>query len=138
MTDKQLARDIASELLRRQRRRKLFFVAALAAAVICAVLYGTCGHGWGLGKGGGAGTGLHPVAAPAGPDAGPRRCTIRIAASGITVDGKPMTRDQAVAACKVTTGADAIVTGDARQGDWDELRAALGAAGVQVNTRAAP
>ncbi len=108
--------------------------AVLAAAIAAAILYGTCGHGWGFGKGGGGGAGLHPVAAIA-TDAGPHRCAIRVAAGGITVDGKPRSRDQAVAACKATTGADVVVTGDARQGDWDDLRAALTAAHITIETR---
>ena len=46
--------------------------------------------------------------------------------------GKIVKRDVAVTKCKKTSGADVVVTGDARQGDWDELRAALEAAGVAV------
>src|SRR5262249_11372601 len=62
---------------------------------------------------------------------GPRRCAIRVAPAGITVDGKPMSRDEAVAACKATAGADAVITGDAREGDWRALRAARETAGVK-------
>jgi len=64
-----------------------------------------------------------------------------VAPGAITVDGKPMSRDDAVAACKATTGADVVVTGDAREGDWQELRAALEAAGVKdisLRQRASP
>ena len=134
--DPQLAKDVAVQLDRRRRRRRLAMFAAIAAAIAAAIVYGTCGRGWGLGAGGGRGAGLHPVAGIV--DAGPHRCAIRVAAAGVTVDGKPATRDQVVAACKATTGADVVVTGDARQGDWDELRAALAAAAVQINLRAAP
>ena len=63
---------------------------------------------------------------------GPKRCVVRVTGRGITVDGTEMTREAAVAACKQTDGALVTVTGDARQGDWDELRAALEAAGVQL------
>lgn len=132
--DKQLAKDVAIQLDRRRLRRRLAFYVALAAAIAAAIVYGTCGHGWGFGSGSGAGAGLHPIATIAA-DAGPRRCAIRITATGITVDGKPATRAATVAACKATAGADVVVTGEARQGDWDELRAALTAANVQVNTR---
>ena len=46
-----------------------------------------------------------------------------------------MKREQAVAACKATDGALITVTGDARQGDWEELRAALEQSGVKIFTR---
>jgi hypothetical protein len=60
---------------------------------------------------------------------------VRISAEGITVDGKRMVREDAVTACKQTEGALITVTGDARQGDWDELRTALEQAGVPIFTR---
>ncbi|MDB4953235.1 MAG: hypothetical protein JWO36_804, partial [Myxococcales bacterium] len=80
------------------------------------------------GDGSGKGTGT-------ATDAGPRRCSIRVAAGGITVDGKPATRDQALQICRHTAGADVVVTGDARQGDWDQLKALLDAAKVHVFVR---
>jgi hypothetical protein len=125
----QFAKDVAKQLDRRQRRRRVLFLGGAIGALVLAVLYLRCGRGWGLGgKGPGSGTGSAAVVA----DAGPLRCTIRVAAHGLTVDGKPATRDEAVAACKATTGADVIVTGEARQGDWDALRGALEAAHVAV------
>jgi hypothetical protein len=57
---------------------------------------------------------------------------VRVTAQGISVDGKAMQRDEAVVACKSTEGALITVTGDARQGDWDELRHALEAADVAI------
>lgn len=66
---------------------------------------------------------------------GPKRCTVRVSSQGIAVDGKLMTRDEAVAACKQTEGALITVTGDARQGDWDELESALEAANVPIFMR---
>ena len=64
---------------------------------------------------------------------GPHRCAIRISPAGITVDGQSVTRDQAVAACVAAgNGADVTVTGDTREGDWQDLLAALMAAGVPV------
>ncbi len=125
-----LARDVAKELLRRQRRRRLLWFGALATLVILAVLYLRCGSGWGTG-GSGTGTGDHAASS----DAGPHRCSIRIAASGISVDGTVATREQVIARCVQTTGADVLVTGAARQGDWDELRAALEVARVPVFLR---
>jgi hypothetical protein len=120
-----LARDVARHLDRRRMRRRLVGWTALLAAVAAAALYLRCGVGFGLG---GAGEGPGP-GSPHTPTE-PRRCAIRVAAGGITVDGKPMLRDRAVAACKSTAGADVVITGDARQGDWKGLLDALHAAGV--------
>jgi len=130
----QLAKDVASELDARRRRRRLLFIAVWAAAIIAAVLYLRCGSGWGTGgKGAGKGAGSGGVTAV--PAAGPKRCVVRVSVEGIVVDGKKMTQKEAVDACKATEGALVTVTGDARQGDWDELRAALDAAGVKIFTR---
>lgn len=114
---------------KRSRRRRLLAFALIALAILLALLYLTCGRGLG---GKGAGKGAAGSARPVLVDAGPVRCQVRVTASGITVGGKPTSREEAVAACKRTTAADVIVTGDARQGDWDELRTALEAAGVEL------
>jgi len=133
MTNQDLAKDVAKQLDRRRMRRKLALWGAVVALIALAVSYVTCGQGFGLGgKGKGAGKGAGSGSATIVPDAGPTRCAVRIAAEGITVDGKAATRDAAVTACKATSGADVIVTGDARQGDWDDLKAALEAAGVTI------
>ena len=95
----------------------------------------TTGKGLGLGGGSGPGDGEERRGIAAIPDAGPTRCAIRLSAAGITVEGKAATQAEAIAACKATTGADVLVTGDARQGDWDDLRAALEAAGIAYFTR---
>jgi hypothetical protein len=134
----QLAKDVASELERRRRRKKLTLILIWAIAIILAVLYLRCGAGWGLGgkgEGKGPGTGTTGSATSAQPTAGTKRCVVRVSAEGIVVDGKKMKQDEAVAACKATEGALVTVTGDARQGDWDELRTALEAAGVKIFTR---
>ncbi len=134
--DRHLARDMAKHLDRRQMRRKLFFWALLVGAIVLAALYLTCGKGFGLGgKGKGAGSGagpgsVQPLISPP-IDAGPSRCEIRVAASGITVSGKPATVDEAVAACKGAVGTDVLVTGGARQGDWEDLKAAFERAGIR-------
>lgn len=130
MTDP-FAKDVAKQLDRRHRRRRLVFLSAVAAIVLLAVMYVRFGGGWGIGGGASGGLGASKPAAPAGP----RRCAVRVTATGITVDGRPATRDVAVAACKATTGADVVVTGDAREGDWDDLRAAFDAAHVVVYQR---
>jgi hypothetical protein len=133
---KQFAKDVASELERRKRQRKLLYIAVWATAIVLAILYLRCGGGFGLGGGKGNGTGKGSGRGIAMlSDAGPARCTVRVTSEGITVDGEKKTRDEAVEACKKTEGAMVTVTGDTRQGDWDELRAALQAVGVPIYIR---
>ena len=55
----------------------------------------------------------------------PERCTLRVAANGIYVDGDPTTREQAVAKCKHTSGAVVIVASDAPPSAWPALRSGL-------------
>ena len=126
--DRRLARDVAKHLDRRRLRRKLLLVALLIAAIVLAFTRLSCGHGFGFGSGGaGSGTSDNPPTAPRAP-----RCAIRISATGLTVDGKPATRNRAIAICRAAHGAEVIVTGDARQGDWDDLRAAFNAASIPI------
>lgn len=129
---KQFAKDVATELERRKRRRKLLFIAVWATLIVLAVLYMRCGSGFGLGGGKGNGTGK---GSGVGSSTISARCTVRVTSEGITVDGAKKTRDEAVEACKKTEGAMVTVTGDARQGDWDELRAALQAVRVKIYIR---
>jgi hypothetical protein len=128
-----LARDVAKQIARGQRRRRLLFLALLVALIVLAVMYIRFGGGLGFGgdgKGDGEGSGTAPTV-----DAGPARCAIRVTAAGVAVDGKPATQAEAVERCRTTTGADVIVTGDARHGDWDALRAALEEAKIPIYTR---
>lgn len=134
--NKQLTKDVATQIERSRRRRKLLVWSVIIAIIVAAILYLGFGRGWGLGTGTGTGSGSGVRSAVAIPtDAGPARCTVRVGAEGITVDGNKVSRDDAVAACKATEGAMVTVTGDARQGDWDELRAALQAVGVKIYIR---
>jgi hypothetical protein len=126
--DRQLARDVAKQLDRRRIKRKMGLWTALFGLVAAAALYLRCGDGFGLGGGRGFG----------GGDDSPRRvassglrCAIRLSASGIAVDGKKMSRDQAVHKCADVGGAYILVTGDARHGDKEELIDALKAAGIR-------
>src|SRR4051812_50208925 len=100
----------------------MLFLGALAVAIVLAVTYLTCGRGFG-GGGAGKGEGSGP-----GKPATAHRCALRGPATGIIADGKPLARGAGVAACP--DGADVVVTGDARQGDWDDLKNALDAAKV--------
>lgn len=127
--DKQFTRDVAKQLDRRRMRRRMTIWSALLGLVVAAATYLRCGSGFGLGTG--TGTGKDDGNGAVRPVAGPRRCAVRVAPAGITVDGKAMSRDEAVDACKAATGVDVVVTGDAREGDWQALRAALVAAGIQ-------
>ncbi len=135
--DKQFAKDVARQLDRRRMRRKLVLLGLFVAAIVLAITYLTCGRGWGVGGAGkGEGSGPGPGSGTVSrADAGPNRCSIRVTADGILVDGAPATREAAVAACKATSGADVVVTGDARQGDWEALRTALEAASVPIYTK---
>ena len=139
-SSKQFAKDVAKELAKRQRRRKWMTLGVVAGLIVLAVVYLRCGRGWGLGgdgsgSGSGSGSGQGVVSSL---DAGVRRCSIRVTSAGIAVDCKPMKKDEAVAACRDKGGADVVVTGDAREGDWADLRAALEAAHVEVFVRGAP
>jgi hypothetical protein len=135
--DRQFARDVAKHIDRRRVRRRLTLWSALLALVSAAALWLRCGGGFGLLGIGGAGEGE-------GGEAVPRsairhaRCAIRLTADGISVDGHPMSREAAVAACKATPGADVLVTGDARHADKEGLLAALRAAHINVMKRELP
>lgn len=134
--DKRFVKDVAAHVDRRAMRRKLLGWAVVIGAIVAAVLYARCGSGFGFGKGKGKGDGKGSGSAVVAPvDPGPRLCAIRVAAAGITVDGKPATRDEAIRVCRTTEGASVLVTGDARQGDWDELRAALEASAIPYEVR---
>jgi hypothetical protein len=131
MTDKPTAKAVAKELDRIHRRRRLAILGGWAVLVILAALYLRCGRGWGLGGGNGSGAGSGSGAANA--PAVPHHCQVRVTAKGLELEGKPSTQGTIVASCP--QGADVVVTGDARQGDWDALKAALDAAHVPVFVR---
>lgn len=136
MTDidrKRLARDIARDMDRRKTRRRVAVLVLLVAAAIAAVMFLRCGSGLGLG-GSGKETGKR-IGSAITADPRPTRCAIRLARKELTVDGKRATRAEAVKVCKLTSGAEVLITGDARQGDWDDLRAALEAANIPYLTR---
>lgn len=127
--DRRFARDVAKQLDRRRMRRRLTLWTLLLVLIAAGALYLRFGGGFGLLGIGGAGEG--DGGGTARPLAGPRRCAIRVSAGGISVGGRAMSRDEAVAACKAAAGADVVVTGDAREGDWQDLNTALQAAGVK-------
>jgi hypothetical protein len=126
-------------------RRKVARLGVAAAAVAAAVLlapWKRCGAELGFWPGGGPGEGEpdRPKTAAGGgsADEAPRpRCKVRLDASGLTLDGAAADQPAVVTACKAAGGADVVVTGDAVQGAWDGLRAALIEAGVEVYVRGA-
>jgi len=132
--DKRFVKDVAIQVDRRQRNRRRLFVLFWLLVILGALVYLRCGQGWGLG-GAGFGTGAGKGTGTATTIPPPNRCVVRVSAEGISVDGKLMKASEAVAACRKTEGALVTVTGDARQGDWDELRVAFEAARVKIYTR---
>jgi hypothetical protein len=133
-----LAKNVAKELDKQRRRRKLRTYALFGVLLIAAIMFVRCGSGWGLGgngKGDGQGAGKGPGSGGTAKGSAAQRCTVRVSAEGIFVDGAKKSRDEAVSLCKKTDGAMVTVTGDARQGDWDELREALQAVGVKIYIR---
>jgi hypothetical protein len=126
--DRKFARDVARQIDRRRTRRRLTLWGGLLALVIAAAGYLRLGGGLNrLGLGGEGGDGDEQGQ----PLAGPRRCAIRLSASGITVNGKPTSRDEAISTCKTAPRVDIHLTGDARHDDGKELDAALKAAGAR-------
>ena len=121
------AKDVAKQLDRIHRRRRLIFLGGWAVLVLLAALYLRCGRGWGTGGNGGSGAG------PGSATSTPHRCQVRVTAKGLELEGKPTTQDAIITSCK--PGIDVVVTGEARQGDWDALKAALDAAHVPTYTR---
>jgi hypothetical protein len=114
-----------------RRKGRLLIWAAIAGLVALAILYWRCGGGFGIGAGDsvGRGKGVGDVAKVV--DAGPTTCKLRLSSVGITVDGRKVTEAEAVAACKAAGAAEIVVTGDAKQGEWESLRGALDEAGVR-------
>lgn len=137
---------------RPQRRFRPFFM-ILLLGIVGFIMYALqCGDGLGfLGSGSGTGTGdderdrvdspekAEPEATdvrPAvGDGSGPRRCRLRLDASGLTLDGRTSTVEDAVSACKKAGGAELSPTGDAVYGQLQKVREALDRAGVEVFER---
>ncbi len=138
-----MSRGEASQRLRRRGRiGRLLFWAFAIAAIVAVILLAKCGGGFGLGKGGaglGSGRALKTeTGSGTGTGTGSARCMVRVDGTGITMDGKVAAVSEVVTACKAAAaGADVIVAGDARQATWEELRAALDAAGVASLVRGA-
>jgi len=125
-------KNVAKELDKRQRRRKLTWLGVWAALIVAAVMYLRCGGGWGLGGGGGTGSGTGSstnTSKTTTTSTDAKRCSIRVASDGTTMEGKPATAKHIIDKCK---GVDVVVTGDAREGEWKQLCEALDGAHVAI------
>lgn len=151
-------RDERTEVVRPAKKRRMRWAVrgVLAAVIVMALAYLRCGSGfglgggWGFGKGEGdgsgsgtgAGTGMvtqqdEPTgtAKPlVGEQPAPARCQLRLDGNGLWLLGatgqEKVELTAAAAACKQAGGADVVVTGDAKQGAWDELKRVLDEEGV--------
>lgn len=113
-----------------KRRSRTSLIAA--ALVALAVWLGWCGRGYFLG-GGDPGLGVEEQQPrPATADAAPARCVLRVDSQGITVAGDRVDLPTAIARCQPSGEAELTVTGDARFGTADDLRAALERANIRV------
>jgi len=132
----------------RSGRKKLARLTILAALAVLAVVlfpWTRCRGMFGLGGEGGNSEEStqrpRPVASSGtgtSVDAGIPRCELRLDAAGLHLSGRPATHDAVLAGCRTAGAADVVVTGDAAQGAWDELRALLAGAGIKAYVRGAP
>ncbi|MEZ4361160.1 MAG: hypothetical protein R3B48_13325 [Kofleriaceae bacterium] len=117
--------------------------AALLGGLAAVLAYLRCGNELGLGGGSGDSVGQRQEAPVTPPpvDAGALRCQLRLDGGGLWLLGSTgqalVEVPGAVESCKAAGGADVVITGEARQGAWEELRAALEAAGVPSFVRGA-
>lgn len=82
---------------------------------------------------GGGGLGIGSSAGTIGLSAGGKRASwarpprprIRVDANGYTIAGRKVTVAEALALAQAAGGADLVITGDAKEGDVDAIRAAL-------------
>lgn len=133
---RRLAKDVARQLDRRRTGRRLAGLLALAAVIAAIVLFFRFGLGAGRGAGEGPGAGPGPGSGSARALVAPTTtppCRVRVTGEGLRLDGGAATREQILASCERAGAADVVVTGDARQGDWDELKVALEAADVRID-----
>jgi hypothetical protein len=63
------------------------------------------------------------------------RCTLRLAARGIYVDGDPTSEAEAIAICKRRAGAMVALEDDAPRDQWRRVEAALRREGIAIHMR---
>jgi hypothetical protein len=122
--------------------RGLILLLVVAAGVIVGSYLKCGGLGLGPGWGFGSGTGSAPVASAtttSARDAGTHgTCHVRLDSQGFALEGGTSTLEAIVGACKEAGSAELVVTGDARSGSYDELRAALDQASIPYHVRGRP
>jgi hypothetical protein len=64
-----------------------------------------------------------------------KRCTVRVSATAVYVDGNIAMPTQVVALCKRTEGAVVAVAEDAPAASWSSLRSQLERAGIKIYMR---
>jgi hypothetical protein len=122
--------------------RGIILLLMVAAGVIVGSSLKCGGLGLGPGWGFGSGTGSAPVASATSTsarEAGTHgTCHVRLDSQGLALEGGASTLEAIVSACKEAGSAELVVTGDARSGSYDELRAALDQARVPYHVRGRP
>lgn len=63
------------------------------------------------------------------------RCTLRVSAKGLYVDGEPKTEEEAIAICKRRAGAMVVLEEGVPPGDWKRVEAALRAVKITILMR---
>ena len=81
---------------------------------------------------------LADQAAPEREAAPPPPCELRLDRRGLWRNDQLIDTKAAIAACEPARHANLVVTGDARQGDYDDLEEALVSAGIRVSTLRPP
>jgi hypothetical protein len=126
---------------KREKKRGRPVLLVSLCGVLAAILYLRCDDGLGLLERVGLVDPEEPPSAtidaapPAVDDARIERCRLRLDGAGLTLGGEPVELDDAVEACRAAGAADLVVTGDATFGTFEEVRAALEEAGVEVYQR---
>lgn len=131
---------------KRRKRRPIFLTMLLALAVLLGALYRGCLGPLGIDTGMDSERADTPPSAPAGDaqvasDAGPAipdRCALRLGSMGLTLNGEPVEVDDAVRICRQVGSANLEVSGMARTGTYQQIKRALGEAGVPLDERQWP
>jgi hypothetical protein len=108
MTARALAREINRRETERRWRRDGLVAGGVVGVVLLALLFVRLGQGSGASA----------------------RTAIRLAASGVTVNGVAASIGDAILASRAAGGAEVTIVGDARQGDVETLIGALRASGL--------
>lgn len=121
------------------RGGRLVVGTGVVGLIVAAVLYLRCGDGFGFGRGDGTGKAKEVQdaveKASTQPAASLRPCQLRLDGAGLSLGDRRVRVEEAVRACKETSGAELVATGDAVYGELERLRETLERAGVKVFVR---